>query len=106
LDVFEVLDERIYETVYNTGFRDNLDNSPFYDLENKKVRPAILLLKLKKIKPYAGNHDKLVVKDANSFNSLFNQNKKLKKENDRLKKEIRAFKNRKVVRFVDKIKNF
>lgn len=106
LDIFEVIDERIYETVYKTGFRDNLDDPTFYDLSNEKVRPAILLLKLKKIKPYVGNVDKTVKKDADSFNNLFNQNKKLKKENAKLKNEIKAFKNRKVVRFVDKIKNF
>ena len=57
MDVFEVLDEKIYETVYKTGFRDNLDYPTFYDLNNKKIRPAILLLKLKKIQT---ENDKIV----------------------------------------------
>ena len=104
MDVFEVLDEKIYETVYKTGFRDNLDYPTFYDLNNKKIRPAILLLKLKKIKEYDDEEINSSKKDANTFNKLFNQNKKLKKENKKLKKEIKAFKNRKVVKLVDAFK--
>nr|WP_295000758.1 class I SAM-dependent methyltransferase [uncultured Methanobrevibacter sp.] len=105
-DVFEVIDERIYETVYNTGFRDNLDDPTFYNLDDEKIRPAILLLKLRKIKPYDVLPDLTIKKDADSFNELFNHNIKLEKENLKLKKEIKAFKNRKVVKFVDRLKNF
>ena len=105
LDVCELIDERAYETVYKTGFRDNLDDPTFYDFDNEKIRPAILLLKLRKVNEYAGDYSKTPKKDANAFNNLFNQNKKLKKENNELKKEIQAFKNRKVVKFADKIKS-
>ena len=105
LDVCELIDERVYETVYKTGFRDNLDDPTFYDFENEKIRPAILLLKLKKVKEYAGDYNKTPKKDADAFNNLFNQNKKLKKENKKFKKEIKAFKNRKVVKLADKIKS-
>lgn len=105
LDVCEVIEERVYETVYKTGFRDNLDDPTFYDFDNEKVRPAILLLKLKKVKEYDVEHDKIPKKDANAYNNLFKENKKLKKENKQLKKEIKAFKNRKVVRIVDKLKS-
>ena len=80
-DVFDVIDERAYETVYKTGFRHNLDDPTFYDF------------------------DKTPKKDADSFNILFNQNKKLKKENMELKKQVKAFKDRKVVKFADKFKS-
>lgn len=105
MDVCEVVDERVYETVYKTGFRHNLDNPTFYDLDNKEVRPAILLIKLKKIREYVGESNKTPKKDASAYNNLFNQNKKLKKENNQLKKEIKAFKNRKAVRLADKLKS-
>lgn len=104
-DVFEVVDERAYETVYRTGFRHNLDDPTFYDFDNVEVRPAILLLKLRKVKQYVPDFDKTPKKDADSFNNLFSQNKKLKKENDELKKQIKAFKDRKVVKFADKFKS-
>lgn len=105
LDVCEVIDERVYETVYNTGFRDNLDDPTFYDFDNDEVRPAILLLKMKKVREYAGELNKKPKKGANAYNNLFKQNKKLKKENKQLKKEINAFKNRKVVKLADKLKS-
>ena len=112
LDVCEVLDERVYETVYKTGFRDNFDDPTFYDFDNKEIRPAILFLKLKKVKGYEGDPDRTPKKEANAYNNLFKenkklkkQNKKLKKENKELKKEIKAFRNRKVVRFADRIKS-
>lgn len=105
LDVCEVIDERVHETVYKTGFRDNLDDPTYYDFENKKIRPAILLLKLKKVREYVDESNRNPKKDANAFNNLFDENIKLKKENSRLKNEIKAFKNRKVVKFADKIKN-
>ena len=105
LDVCEVIDERVYETVYNTGFRDNLDDPTFYDFDNDEVRPAILLLKMKKVREYAGELNKKPKKGANAYNNLFKQNKKLKKENKQLKKEIKAFKNRKVVKLADKLKS-
>ena len=112
LDVCEVIDERVYETVYNTGFRDNLDDPTFYDFDNDEVRPAILLLKMKKVREYAGELNKKPKKGANAYNNLFKQNKKLKKQNNQLKKEnkhlkkeINAFKNRKVVKLADKLKS-
>ena len=105
LDVCEVIDERVYETVYNTGFRDNLDDPTFYDFDNDEVRPAILLLKMKKVREYVGELNKKPKKGANAYNNLFKQNKKLKKENKQLKKEIKAFKNRKVVKLADKLKS-
>lgn len=105
LDVCEVIDERVYETVYNTGFRDNLDDPTFYDFDNDEVRPAILLLKMKKVREYAGELNKKPKKGANAYNNLFKQNKKLKKENKQLKKEIKMFKNRKVVKLADKLKS-
>ena len=40
----------MYETVYKTGFRDNLDDPTFYDFENDEERPAILFLKFRKAK--------------------------------------------------------
>ena len=105
MDVCEVIDERVYETVYNTGFRDNLDDPTFYDFDNDEVRPAILLLKMKKVREYVGELNKKPKKGANAYNNLFKQNKKLKKENKQLKKEIKAFKNRKVVKLADKLKS-
>lgn len=104
MDVFEIIEERVYETVYKTGFRDNLDDPTFYDFENEETRPAILLLKMKKVREYEDNSSRIPKKDANSFNNLFNENEKLKKENNALKKEVQAFKNRKVVKFVDKVR--
>ncbi len=104
-DIFDVIDERAYETVYKTGFRHNLDDPTFYDFDNGEVRPAILLLKLRKVKQYVADFDKTPKKDADSFNILFNQNKKLKKENMELKKQVKAFKDRKVVKFADKFKS-
>ena len=111
LDVFEVIEENVIETVYKTGFRDNLDDPTPYDFENKEKRPAILLLKFKKVKEYKSEGSKSKVADADTFNKLFNENKKLKKSNSKLKKEnkelkeeLKAFKNRKIVRLVDKIK--
>lgn len=111
LDVFEVVEENVIETVYKTGFRDNLDDPTPYDFENKEKRPAILLLKFKKVKEYKSEGSKSKVADADTFNKLFNENKKLKKSNSKLKKEnkelkeeLKAFKNRKIVRLVDKIK--
>ena len=98
LDVCEVVDERVYETVYKTGFRDNLDAPTFFDFDNTEIRPAILLLKLKKVRKYAADFNKTPKKDADAFNNLFNENKKLRKE-------INAFRNRKVVKFADKIKS-
>ena len=105
LDVCDVVEERVYETVYKTGFRDNLDDPTFYDFDNEEFRPAILLLKLRKVKEYVAEVNKVPKKDANAYNNLFNQNNKLKKENKRLKKEINAFKNRKVVKFANKLKS-
>lgn len=105
LDVCEVIDERVYETVYKTGFRHNLDDPAFYDFDNGEFRPAILLLKLRKVKEYVGELNKSPKKDARAYTNLFNQNKKLKKENKQLKKEISAFKNRKIVKFADKVKS-
>ncbi|WP_407453051.1 class I SAM-dependent methyltransferase [Methanobrevibacter sp.] len=104
LDVFELIEERVYETAYKTGFRDNLDDPTFYDFENDEKRPAILFLKFRKAKKYEGKIDKRATADADTFNKLFKENKKLKKENGELKKELKAFKNRKVVRMVDKFK--
>jgi hypothetical protein len=111
LDVFEVVEENVIETVYKTGFRDNLDDPTPYDFENKEKRPAILLLKFKKVNEYKSEGSKSKVADADTFNKLFNENKKLKKSNSKLKKEnkelkeeLKAFKNRKIVRLVDKIK--
>jgi SAM-dependent methyltransferase len=111
LDVFEVIEENVIETVYKTGFRDNLDDPTPYDFENKEKRPAILLLKFKKVNEYKSEGSKSKVADADTFNKLFNENKKLKKSNSKLKKEnkelkeeLKAFKNRKIVRLVDKIK--
>lgn len=105
LDVCELIDERVYETVYKTGFRDNLDDPTFYDFDNERIRPAILLLKLKKVRDYVGEHNKTPKKGANAFNNLFNENRRLKKQNKELKNEIKAFKNRKVVKLADKIKS-
>jgi ubiquinone/menaquinone biosynthesis C-methylase UbiE len=111
LDVFEVIEENVIETVYKTGFRDNLDDPTPYDFEDKEKRPAILLLKFKKVNEYKSEGSKSKVADADTFNKLFNENKKLKKSNSKLKKEnkelkeeLKAFKNRKIVRLVDKIK--
>lgn len=44
-------------------------------------------------------------KGANAFNNLFNENRRFKKQNKELKNEIKAFKNRKVVKLADKIKS-
>ena len=104
-DVFEVVEERVYETVYKTGFRNNLDDPTFYDFDNDEARPAILLLKLRKVKKYSGSSDKTPKKDADAYNNLFDENKKLKKENRKLKKEINSFKDRKIVKFADKLKS-
>lgn len=132
LDVFEVIEERVYETVFKTGFRENLDNPTFYDFENEEIRPAILLLKLKKVKEFEADDSRTKKRDADVFNSLSDENLKLKKENLRLTKEnkkltkqnekltkdnvklkkqhsassseLKAFKRRKVVRIVDRLK--
>ena len=128
LDVFEVLDEKVIETVYKTGFRQNLDDPTFYDFNNEKVRPAILLLKFRKVKKFVGETSKKTAVDANTFNSLFEENKKLKEEieelknkkpetdgsasdnlfpeNQRLKEEIKDLKNevKAFVKMVNKLK--
>ena len=104
LDVFELIEERVLETAYKTGFRDNLDDPTFYDFDNDKVRPAILLLKFRKVKKFEGKVDRVSAPDADTFNNLFEENQKLKKENQKLKKELKAFKERKVVKLVDKLK--
>ena len=105
LDCFEVMEEKVYEIVFKTGFRDNLDNPTYYDFENEKKRPSILLLKLKKVKEYEFQRDNAGITDADVFNALNKENKKLKKENKKLKKELNMFKNRKVVKFADKFKS-
>lgn len=104
-DIFELIDERVYETVFKTGFRENLDNPTFYDFDNEEKRPAILLLKLKKIKEFEFDKKDNARHDADVFNKLNKENAKLKKENKKLKKELKAFKNRKVVKFADKIRS-
>ena len=110
LDVFEVIEERAYEVVYKTGFRDNLDNPTFYDFENREERPSILLLKFRKVKEFEGEAAKKAKHDADVFNNLNEEvtmlrkrNSKLEKENKKLKKEVNMFKDRKVVKFVDKL---
>ena len=104
LDVFEVIEEKVFETVYKTGFRDNLDDPTFYDFENDAKRHALLLLKFRKVNEFEAKDSEKSTNDADTFKKLFEENKKLKKENGELKKELKAFKNRKVVRLVDKFK--
>lgn len=103
LDVFELIEERVYETVFRTGFRENLDNPTFYDFDNKEKREAILLLKFRKIKEYDFEEQDNARYDAEVFDKLNKENAKLKKENEELKKELEAFKGRKVVKFADRI---
>lgn len=105
LDVFELIEERVYETVFNTGFRENLDNPTFYDFDNDEVRPAILFLKMRKVKEFEFEEDNASRHDADVFNKLNKENAKLKKENEKLKEELKAFKNRKAVKFADKIRS-
>ena len=105
LDVFELIEERVYETVYNTGFRENLDDPTFYDFDNKEKRKAILLLKFRKVKEYELDELDNARHDAEVFNKLNEENARLKNENEKLKKELEAFKDRKVVKFADKIKS-
>lgn len=93
-DIFEVEDEKVYEVVYKTGFRDNLDDPTFYDFENTKKRPSILLLKMKKVKKFESSRLNLDEID------------KLRLENRQLKQTIKEYKNRKVVKSADKIKSF
>lgn len=64
-----------------------------------------MLLKLKKVKEYEFQRDNAGITDADVFNALNKENKKLKKENKKLKKELNMFKNRKVVKFADKFKS-
>ncbi|WP_405268753.1 methyltransferase domain-containing protein [Methanobrevibacter sp.] len=92
LDVFEVVEERVYETVFKTGFRENLDNPTFYDFDNKEIRPGILLLKLKKIKEFESEGKGGAKANADVFNSLADENLKLKKENLKFKKQNSKFK--------------
>jgi ubiquinone/menaquinone biosynthesis C-methylase UbiE len=92
-DIFEVEEERVYEVVYNSGFRDNLDDSTFYDFNNPKKRPAILLLKLKKVKEFKSTHVPLDEVD------------KLRLDNERLNSKISQYKNRKAVKLADKTKS-
>ena len=87
LDVFEVLEERVYETVFETGFRENLDNPTFYDFENEEIRPAILLLKLRKVKEFDLKGSNGKKQDADVFNSLSKENLKIKKQNLAYKKK-------------------
>ena len=110
LDVFEVIEERAYEVVYKTGFRDNLDDPTFYDFENREERPSILLLKFRKVKEFEEGSAKKAKHDADVFNNLNKEvimlkkcNSKLEKENKKLKKELNMFKDRKVVKYVDKL---
>lgn len=95
---FELIEEKVFEVVHKTGFRDNLDNPTFYDFENTKNRPAILLLKLKKVNAFDGEKVKRLTGKETEI-------KRLKKENKKLKKEIEKFKDRKSVKFADKLKS-
>lgn len=103
---FELIEEQKYEIFYKTGMGRNIENNLIYDEENKKNRPYILFLKMRKIDKYENNdlkykNDVFVNK---SFEELNEENKALKEENLKLKNKIKEYKNRKVVRFADKIK--
>lgn len=92
LDAFELIEEKVFERVYKTGFRDNLDDPTFYDFDNEEIRPAILLLKFRKVREFAGRSDRLSATDADTFNNLFEENRNLKREIQELKSEIESLK--------------
>lgn len=70
-----------------------MDDSTFYDFNNPKKRPAILLLKLKKVKEFKSTHVPLDEVD------------KLRLDNERLNSKISQYKNRKAVKLADKTKS-
>ena len=67
-------------------------------------------MKFRKVKKFEGDFAKKAKHDADVFNNLNEEvtmlrkrNSKLEKENKKLKKEVNMFKDRKVVKFVDKL---
>lgn len=109
---FELIHEQAYESVHY-GMNKNITEKIYYDWENTEKRGAILLLKFKKVKnphkkeetPEKYNFEELNQKFNMSFEDLMNNYLMLEEENKQLNELIEKYKERKVVRIADYIKN-
>lgn len=109
---FELIHEQAYESILY-GMNNNIKKKLYYDWDNPEKRGAILLLKFKKVsnppkkEEDSPNYDfdELHQKFDMTYEDLMNKYLMLEEENNRLNELIEKYKERKVVKMADYIKN-